>query len=114
MSVLWIFLARDLPEVLASQEASAGMHFLPGALDPRALRMSFEDVTAHSRDQWRRRVIEGYRNAADRFRNDPHGLFLTYRELPEAIWERAAPHFGIELPAAERDRMREAAKHDSK
>ena len=110
----WIFLDRDLSEVLASQEASAGMHCLPGALDPRALRMSFEDVTGLSRDQWRRRVIEGYRNAADRFRNDPLGLFLNYRELPEAILERAAPHFGIELCAAERDRMRDAARYDSK
>jgi hypothetical protein len=110
----WIFLDRDLPAVLASQEASAGMHCLPGALDPRVLRMSFEDVIGLSRDQWRRRVIEGYRNAADGFRNHPRGLFLTYKELPEAIWDRAAPHFGMELSASERDRMRGAARFDAK
>ena len=76
--------------------------------------MSLEDVIELSRDQWRIRVIEGYRNAADRVRNHPLGLFLTYRELPEAIWERAAPHFGMDLSAAERDRMRDAARYDAK
>jgi hypothetical protein len=90
------------------------MHGAPGAMDPRVLRMGFEDITSLSRQEWRHRVIGGYQRAAEPFRNDPAGLFLNYRDLPGAIWRRAAPHFGLELSADERDRMCAAARFDSK
>jgi hypothetical protein len=110
----WIFLEREPAEVEASQERSPGMHGAPGAMDPRILRMKFEDITGLSRQQWRQRVIEGYLQAAEPFRKVPTGLFLNYRDLPGAIWERAAPHFGLELSAEERELMCAAAQFDSK
>ena len=66
------------------------------------------------RPQWRQRVIEGYLQAAEPFRKVPTGLFLNYRDLPGAIWERAAPHFGLELSAEERESMYAASRFDSK
>ena len=110
----WIFLEREPTEVEASQERSPGMHGAPGAMDPRVLRMKFEDITRLSRQQWRQRVIEGYLRAAEPFRKVATGLFLNYRDVPGAIWERAAPHFGLELSADERDAMYAAAQLDSK
>jgi hypothetical protein len=110
----WIFLERESAEVEASQERSPGMHGAPGAMDPRILRMKFEDITGLSRQQWRQRVIERYLQAAEPFRKVPTGLFLNYRDLPGAIWERAAPHFGLELSAEERELMYTAAQFDSK
>jgi hypothetical protein len=118
----WIFLEREPAEVEASQERSPGMHGAPGAMDPRILRMKFEDITSLSRQQWRQRVIGGYLQAVEPFRdnlrdslsNHPAGLFLNYRDLPDAVWERAAPHFGLELSAEDRDLMSAAARFDSK
>ena len=83
-------------------------------MDPRILRMKFEDITSLSPQQWRQRVIEGYLQAAEPFRSNPAGLFLNYRDLPHAIWERAAPHFGLKLSAEEHGLMRAAAQFDSK
>jgi Aspartyl/Asparaginyl beta-hydroxylase len=110
----WIFLEREAAEVEASQERSPGMHGAPGAMDPRILRMKFEEITSLSRQQWRQRVIEGYLQAAEPFRRNPAGLFLNYRDLPGAIWERAASHFGLQLSADERELMCVAAQFDSK
>jgi hypothetical protein len=110
----WIFLEREPAEVEASQERSPGMHGAPGAMDPRILRMKFEDITSLSRQEWRHRVIGEYLQAAEPFRSDPAGLFLNYRDLPGAIWDRAAAHFGLELSAEERELMYAAAQFDSK
>jgi hypothetical protein len=110
----WIFLTRDANEVAASQLRSPGLQGAPGAMDPRILRMAAEDITRVPRAEWPLRVVEKFMEAANAHREGARALFLDYRELPDAIWERAAPHFGIELTPEERDRMREAARYEAK
>src|SRR5580704_2520556 len=66
----WIFLEREPTEVEAPHERSPGMHGAPGAMDPRVLRMKFEDITRLSRQQWRQRVIGGYLQAVEPFRDN--------------------------------------------
>jgi hypothetical protein len=110
----WIFLHRNPVEVVASQLRSPGMLGLPGAMDPRALRLTFEDVTRLGREQWRHRVIAGFLAAAEAFRNDPKALFVDYSELPGAVWNRIANHFRISLSDSDVARMQEAAQYDSK
>jgi hypothetical protein len=110
----WIFLHRDPAEVVASQLRSPGMLGAPGAMDPRALRLTFEDVTKLGREQWGQRVIAGFLAAAEAFRDDPNGLFVGYSELPGAMWNRIANHFRISLSDSDVARMQEAAQYDSK
>jgi hypothetical protein len=110
----WIFVHRDAAEVLASQRQSPGMHALPGAMDPKALRMAWADVTTLDREAWTERVIGKMREAAERHREDATGLFVDYRDLPEAAWGPVAGHFGIEFRAEQVERMREAAQFDAK
>jgi hypothetical protein len=110
----WVFLHRDPEQVLASQSRSPGMQAAPGAMDPRALRLTFEDITKLDREQWSRRVITGFLAAAEAFRGDPQGLFVDYSELPDAMWNRVAPHFGLSLSGDDIARMREVARYDSK
>jgi len=52
--------------------------------------------------------------SAERHRGDPVGLFVDYRELPDAVWGTVARHFGLELTASQVDRMREVARFDAK
>jgi hypothetical protein len=110
----WIFLHRNPAEVLASQLRSPGMLAAPGAMDPRALGLAFEDITRLGRESWIRRVIAGFLTAAEAFRDDPKGLFVDYSELPGATWSRIAIHFGISLSEADAERMQEASQYDSK
>ena len=41
-------------------------------------------------------------------------LVVDYDGLPDAIWQRIAPHFGIELDAGMRERVAQAAGRDAK
>ena len=109
----WIFLRRDLEAVLASQRRSPGIHVLPGAIDPAALRMTFADVTGLGRAEWAAEVIGKIVGSAERYR-DGAGLWVDYAELPGAAWGPVARHFGLELSARQVERMREVAGFDAK
>lgn len=54
--------------------------------------------------------------ALDVARSVPRHMFLAvdYARLPDAIWDSIAPHFGIHLTDAERDRMRAEAQFSAK
>jgi hypothetical protein len=110
----WIFVHRETAEVLASHRRSPGMQALPGAMDSAALRMTFDDVRALQREAWTEQVIGKILASANRHRGDPMGLFVDYRELPDAAWGRVARHFGLDLTAGQVERMRETARYDAK
>ncbi len=116
--VPWVFVHRRPEEVIASQLRRPGMPALPGALDPRLLGLRLEDVTSLSREQWCARVTGGFLEAAGAFRNHPHGLFVDYAQLPDAVWGPMARHFGVRfgmgLDDGELTRMRERARFDAK
>jgi hypothetical protein len=112
--VPWIFLSRNIDEVIASQLRRPGLLGAPGAMDARALGLTLDDVTSHTREQWCARVIGDFLRAAESFRNDPAGLFVDYGELPHAVWGRIASHFRVDFSGQEIARMREAARFDTK
>jgi len=112
--VPWVFVRRNLEEVIASQLRQPGMPGAPGAMDPRALGLRPADVTSLGRDQWCARVLTNFLEAADTFRDDPGGLFIDYTQLPDAVWGAMAAHFGVQFSADEQSRMREAARFDAK
>ncbi len=110
----WVFLYRDPVEVMVSQMRRPGRQALPGALDPAVLGLQTEDITGLRRDEWCARVLAGFCESAAKFRDDPNGLFIDYRELPDAVWTRIAPHFGVSFSEGEIPLMQAAARQDAK
>jgi hypothetical protein len=108
-SAPWLFLYRDPAEVLVSHARSPGRETLPGAVEPRVLRMA-PDFSLR-REQWGARVLAGICRAALQHRD---GLFVDYRRLPDAVWTAIAPHFGLPLSAGQIAAMRAAAGFDAR
>jgi hypothetical protein len=109
----WIFLYRDPLEVAVSQLRSPGLLGAPGLMDPAVLGMEPQDAGL-DREQWCVRVLASLLNSARAFACDPMGLFVNYRELPGAVCERIAPHFGISLNREEREQLEETSRYDAK
>jgi hypothetical protein len=59
-------------------------------------------------------VIGDFRAAAEEFRADPKGLVVDYTELPDAVWNRICPRFGISPCHGDVQRVREIAPYDAK
>jgi hypothetical protein len=110
----WIFLYRDPVDVLISQLHRPGRLCLPGAMDPAALGLQFDDVTRLPRGEWCARVLERICQAALTHQDDPKGLLLNYRRLPDAVWGALAAHFSIAFAPDDIVRMRNAARFDAK
>jgi hypothetical protein len=111
----WIWLQRDPVRVLASLLAEPpgwlGLQGRPHraaqlfGLDPAA-------VPAVSRVEFAARVLGAMLDAAA---TDPGGrLLIDYADLPAAVWQRVAPHFGLEADAAAIERMIEESRYYSK
>lgn len=109
----WIFLYRDPLEVAVSQLRSPGLLGAPGMMDPAVLGMEPQDAGL-DREQWCVRVLASLLNSARAFAEDPMGLFVNYPELPGAVFDRIAPHFGISLSGEEREQMVETSRYDAK
>jgi Aspartyl/Asparaginyl beta-hydroxylase len=110
----WVFLYRDPVEAMVSQLRRPGRPALPGALDPAVLGLRPEDITRLRREEWCAQVLAGFCESAAKFRDDPNGLFIDYRELPDAVWTRLGPHFGVSFSDDEVAVMRAAATRDAK
>lgn len=109
----WVFLFRDPVEVLVSQMRSPGRFALPGAIDTAVLRLH-RDTLRLPAGEWAARVLAGYFEAAILHHGDPGGLFVNYRELPDAVWSRICPHFSLSPDEEELKLMRSAAQVDGK
>ena len=110
----WIFLHRDPLEVLVSQIRSPGMQALPGAMDPAVLGMTLADVIERNPEKWCAKVLAGFLRSALDHRDDPKGLFLNYRDLPEAIWGSVAEHFDLAFSDDELALLRQAVQFSAK
>jgi hypothetical protein len=109
----WIFLYRDPVEVLVSHRRTPGRQAVPGLMEPRRLGLA-GDAVGLGRDEWCARALAAMCRSALAARGDPWGLWVDYRELPDAVPGRIARHFGIESDDAGAARMRQAATLDAK
>jgi hypothetical protein len=109
----WIFVYRDPLEVLISQLRQPGKLGAPGAMNPEALGLRIQDITELNREAWCVRVLAGFLRAALAHRDISGGLFINYRQLPEALAE-ISTHFGILLQDGESQQMLDAARFDAK
>jgi len=112
-TVPWIFLYRDPVEVMASHENMPGSQMIPGALGARVAYLAGDAAGRTSMVEYGARVLASVCDTAVERRN-AYGLFVDYRQLPEALWLLLESHFGVIPSEAEMVRMRSVAEFDAK
>lgn len=119
--VPWIFVYRDPVEIMVSvlrqppgfvrywrqNRAHAAERFGVPAMANRA--MSMEEFVARALGRFCALAVE-----ASKLASPGQCLAVSYRRLPDAIWETIAPHFGIALSEPDREAMREQARYSAK
>jgi hypothetical protein len=104
--VPWIFLYRDPIEILASHEIEGSADFLPGAIPTQKLGLDGVNPWALPPARYRAHCLAALAQAAlAAARDNPRSLFLHYRDLPDALWDRLPAHFGFTLSESDRGAM---------
>jgi hypothetical protein len=109
--VPWAFFYREPSEVLVSQIAERGIQTVPEYLPPQLFGLSAED--AIDSEAYCARVLSRTCEAVLLSPADG-GLLVNYREMPEALLARIAPHFGYAPDSETRTRIAAAAQRDAK
>lgn len=108
----WIFVYRDPVEVLVSQMRRRGIHTVPGML-PFCF-ISIPDAEAIAPERYAARSLARIAEAALAHRDVGGGIAVDYRELPDAMIDRIASHFGFDPNPHQRTAMLAAATRDAK
>jgi hypothetical protein len=111
--VPWIFLYRDPVEVLVSQERMRGAQTAPGVLPPHIFGFTEAEMSLPDVDYIARVLARTCGAVVDQWALGG-GLVVDYRELPEAMFTRVLPHFGVELTPEARAAMEAASGRDAK
>jgi hypothetical protein len=111
----WVWVQRDPAHVLASLLTNPpgwlGLHAVPPQT-ARFFGLDPEAVPTRARVEFAARALGAMLEAAA---TDPAGrLSIDYAELPGAVWQHVAPHFGLEADSAAIDRMIEESRFYSK
>ena len=111
--VPWIFLYREPIEVLVSQVQMPGAQMVPLGVGPDlyGLERSYGPGTA---EDYYARVLAKVCEPVLAHYGEGGGLLINYRQLPDALFTRILPHFGVDCGEAERAAMSEAASDDAK
>ncbi len=110
----WIFVWRDPVEVLVSHLRMPGMQTVPGVIDPGMMGLNPNNITQLTRAGWCASVIGSFCRRGLSVRDEPKGMFIDYRQLPEAAIGRLAEHFGLGASPEELELMRRAGMRDAK
>lgn len=108
----WVFLHRDPVEVIVSQLRMRGVQAVPGVLPPHIF--GFDPEERIPAIAYIARVLARICAAAVASADRGGGLFVDYRDLPEAMFTRILPHFRVEPDAQERALMESASRRDAK
>ncbi|MES2445228.1 MAG: aspartyl beta-hydroxylase [Pseudomonadota bacterium] len=111
--VPWVFLYRDPVEVLVSQERQRGTQTAPGVLPPQIFGFTEAEMSLPDVDYIARVLARTCAAVVDQW-GLGGGLVVDYRELPEAMFTRVLPHFGIVPTPEERAAMEAASGRDAK
>ena len=111
----WVWVQREPAHVVASLLANPPGWLGLGVTSPRTARLFGLDpvaVPASARVEFVARALGAMLEAAG---TDPAGrLSIDYADLPGAVWQRVAPHFGLEADSAAIERMIEGSRFYSK
>lgn len=109
----WIFLYRDPVEVLVSQMRMRGQQTAPGVLPPQLFGFAPGEEDLPDAD-YVARVLAKTCEAVIESWGTGGGMLVNYHELPDALFTRILPHFGVAPDEQERDLMAAAAERDAK
>ena len=108
----WLFLYRDPVEVMVSHQRQRGVHTVPGLVplswfgfETGQTDLPEREFTAQVLARICRAVVEHGRG---------EGLLVNYAELPEALFTRILPHFGMRPDAEAHAAMTAAAGRNAK
>lgn len=108
-----IFLYRDPVEVLVSQLRMPGIHMIPGMLAPNLFAIEPAE-SVRSPENYRARVLAQVCAPVLAHYGNGKSLLINYRQLPQALWTKILPHFGIECVEQDRSLMAATARYDAK
>lgn len=111
--VPWVFCHRDGAAVLASQRRLRGPHVLPGGLDGPWGGWDPGIEAGVDLDEHAARILAALVAAAVEHRG-PDGVLVDHADLPGAVADVIAPHFGLELGPTDREAMAVAGRRDAK
>jgi hypothetical protein len=110
--VPWLFIYRDPVEVLVSQMRLRGLHTVAGLLPPAIIDLPGAEAMDETR--YAALAIAHFVQPVLDHWSIGGGLLADYRELPEAVTNRIAPHFGLAPDAATLTAMAAAARCNAK
>ncbi len=109
--VPWVFLYREPEEVMVSQMWRRGMQMAPELVAPSLFGL--EPPDAPTEDYWAQ-ILGAVCEAALHHYREGQGLLVNYNELPEAVFTKILPHFGVACSEKDRQIMAETARFDAK
>jgi len=108
-----VFVHRDPVEILVSHQRHRGFHMIPGTLDAARLGLEAGQSPPTDRDEYGAVVLGRLLGAAAEHL-DQHDLVIDHAQLPTAIADEVAPHFGLPLDKHGRRAIAAAAALDAK
>jgi hypothetical protein len=110
--VPWAFLFREPRAVLRSQERQLGAEVLAGTIAPAYIGV--RDAAELAAPDYGARVLAAFCESALRHAGRGRSAFVDYTSLPDAVFSRVLPHFGLAPSDDELQALRDAARRDSK
>lgn len=108
----WVFLYREPAAVLASHVRACGIQMVADRFGPAF--WGLEPTERPFGPGWYAQVLAAICEAGARGAALGGGLYVNYAELPEALFGRVLPHFGVKPTAAQAEAMRRMARLDAK
>lgn len=110
----WIFIHREPVEVLVSSLRQPGHSLIPGAMQDYLPQFDVHTSVSMPQADYIAQVLAACCKAALDQLPCANGLVVEYPELPGAVTDRIARHFGLSLSPAEIETMNAAASFHAK
>jgi hypothetical protein len=110
----WIFAFREPRAVLRSQAREPGAEIFPGTIDPPPHGVERPEPGTFDADDYGAQMLAAFCEAALAGAPSPRARFVAYESLPDAVERAILPWFGIVPSDAERERLRDIARADTK
>ncbi len=111
--VPWVFLYRDPLEVLVSHARTPSL-MMAASNASMLLNMPMIEAITVPRMQYCARALARIGRSVAEHPTTHADRLVNYEEFPDAIWERIAPVFGIELSARDIEAMRSSSAYHAK
>ena len=113
-AVPWVFVYRDPVEVIVSHLRQTAVQMMPGVTPPERFGLDFGSALTWPHEEYCARVLVAINRAAITHQTLGDGMFVSYRDLPEAAWGAVSNHFRVGWSEADLALMHQASRRDTK